>query len=92
MIVDWSKSQQEIDTQIDRLADEFRKNESSDEIHELERDGGRNSGGSGEMMPGGEYMDHRPIPQVYGQDEQGKRNDPKEKKQKKKIKSKISRS
>ena len=39
LIVGRSKSQQEIDAQIGRLADEFRKKESSDGIQELERDG-----------------------------------------------------
>ena len=43
MLIDRPKSQQEIDAKIDRLDDESQKNESSDEIHKLERDGGKNS-------------------------------------------------
>ena len=41
LVVDRSKSQQEIDTQFARSAYEFQKKESSDEIHELERDGAK---------------------------------------------------
>ena len=50
MIIGRSRSQQEVDTQIDRLADEFQKTESSDGIHELERDGDRNPEGLGEVF------------------------------------------
>ena len=39
LIMGRSKSQQEIDTRIDRLGDEFRKREISGRIHELEREG-----------------------------------------------------
>ena len=42
LIIDRSKSQEQIDTKIDRLSDEFRKTESSDWIHGLKRDGGKN--------------------------------------------------
>ena len=69
LVVDLSKSQQGIDTQIDRLAGEFRKNESPDGIHELERDCGRNSGGLGGILPGDEYRGHHPIPHVAGEGE-----------------------
>ena len=48
-IIGRAKSQQEMDTQIDRMADEFRKNESSEEIHELEREGYRDDEELGEM-------------------------------------------
>ena len=46
LVVGRSKSLQEIGTQIDRLADEFQKGKkgSSEEIHDLDRDGDRNSG------------------------------------------------
>ena len=36
-IIGRAKSQQEMDTQIDRMADEFRKNANSGKIHDLER-------------------------------------------------------
>ena len=65
MIIGRSKSQQEIDTQIDRLADEFQKTESADGSHELERDGDRNPAGLGEVFPEEEKMG-RPIPKVFG--------------------------
>ena len=39
LIIGRSAFQQQIDTQIVRSADEFRKKESSDGIQELERDG-----------------------------------------------------
>ena len=45
LIIDRSQAQQDVDTQIDRRGGEFEKKESSAEIHELERDGSRNSGG-----------------------------------------------
>ena len=85
LIIDRAKSQQEIDTQIDRLADGFRTKESSDGIHELGRDGSHNSGGLGAIQPEGEYLDHHPIPQVVGELRRRKRNDTKEKKRKSKI-------
>ena len=69
LIIGRSDSQQGIDTQIDRLAGEFRKNESPDGIHELERDCGRNSGGLGGILPGDEYRGHHPIPHVAGEGE-----------------------
>ena len=43
-IIDRAKSQQDIDTKIDRIDDEFRKNESSEESHELEREEYQNTG------------------------------------------------
>ena len=72
MIIDRSKSQQDIGTQIDRLGGEFQKKERSGEIHELERYRDQNSGGMGEMLPVGEYLGHRPIPQVAGGGEKEK--------------------
>ena len=55
MIIGRSEPHHEIDTQIGRLADEFRKKESPDGIRALEREGGRNSEGRGVMLPvGGE--------------------------------------
>ena len=50
--------------QIDQLADEFRKGESPDGIHDRESDGNQNYGGVGEELPVGEYLDRHPIPQV----------------------------
>ena len=47
-----AKSQQEIDTQIDRSGDEFRKEESFEEIHELEREGYRDAEELAEMAQG----------------------------------------
>ena len=44
-----AKSQQAIDTQIDRLAGELQKNESSEEIHELESEGYRDADESESM-------------------------------------------
>ena len=61
-----SESQQEIDTRIDLLDDESRKKERSVGIHELERDVDQNYGGLREIWPGGEYLDHHPIPKVVG--------------------------
>ena len=94
LIIDRSKSQQEVETQIDRLSDEFQKknknkkkkkqkNARPGEIRELERDVGRNSGGLGEMFQDDEYLDRRPIPKCAGVDEKEKRNDPKEEEEKK---------
>ena len=40
LIIDREKSQQEIDTQLDQLAEEFQKAECYGVIPELERDGG----------------------------------------------------
>ena len=68
LIIGRSKSQQGIDTGIDRLGDGFRKKEISDEIHELERDGDQNYGGLRGIWPEGGNLDHRPIPQVAGGD------------------------
>ena len=70
-----------IDTRINRLSGEFQKNESSEESHELGREWYQNSGGLGEMLPGGEYLDRHPIPKGVGEMGGGKRrNDPREKK------------
>ena len=91
LAIDRSEYQQEIETQIDRLSDEFQKKKqkkkqkrkkkrgSSEEIHEVERDGGQNSCGLGEMAPVGGY----PIPQVVGNDGKEKTNDAKEDEKKK---------
>ena len=43
-IIDHAEFQQDIDTQIDRVADEFQKDESSEASHELEREEYRNTG------------------------------------------------
>ena len=91
LIVVRLKPQQGVETQIDRLADEFQKKESSEEIHELERDGDQNSGGSGVMSPDDEYMDHLPIPQVQGGRWEGQEERPPKKKKTKMRKIKISR-
>ena len=42
-IIDRAKSRQAIDTQIDRIDDELRKHEGSEEIHGLEREAYRNT-------------------------------------------------
>ena len=44
-VIDRSKSQQEIDTQIGRIADEFQKNESPEESYELGSEEYQNFGG-----------------------------------------------
>ena len=46
-IIERTKSQRDIDTQIDRVDDEFQKNGSSEERHELGIEEYRNSGGRG---------------------------------------------
>ena len=51
-IIDRAKSQQWVDTQIDRIGDEFQKNESAEERHELEREEYRNTGGWGGNIAG----------------------------------------
>ena len=51
-IIDIAKSQQYIDTQIGRISDEFQKNESSEESHELEREEYRDTAESGELLHG----------------------------------------
>ena len=51
-IIDRSQPRPEIDTQIDRIADEFRKNENSEESYELESDEYQNSGGRGDITGG----------------------------------------
>ena len=81
-----SKSQQEIDTRIDRSAAEIQKRESSDGIHELRREGVcRNTDRLGGIWPGGEYPDHHAIPKVAGEDEKDKEARPKEKKRKQNL-------
>ena len=66
-IIARAKSHHEIDTQIERLADEFQKNESSDESsdesHELEREECQDATGLEEMRPWGEPAngEARPI-------------------------------
>ena len=52
LVVGRSESRQEIETRIDRLDNEFRKKESSGEIHELERDGGSKFRGIGRNLAG----------------------------------------
>ena len=79
MIVGQSKSQQEIDTQIDRVADEFRKGGSSEEIHELGRDGDRNSGGLGDIRRGGWISGSSPRSASSGGGCEGKEERPKRK-------------
>ena len=66
LIMGRSKSQQEIDTRIGRLDDEFQNGESPDGIHELEREADQNSDGLRRIWPGNEYLDRRHIPQVAG--------------------------
>ena len=44
-IIDRAKSQQEIATQIDRISDEFQRDESSEESYDVERGEYRNTGG-----------------------------------------------
>ena len=51
-IIGRTKSQQEIDTPIDRMGGELRKNESSEESHELEREEYRDTAESGELLHG----------------------------------------
>ena len=72
-----SKSQQEIDTQIGRSDDEFRKNESSEEIHELGREEYRDAEESAEMSER-----ERSKPCKYGSATNYKRSRSKKKKKK----------
>ena len=58
-IIDRTKSQQEIDTQIDRLADEFQKDESSEESHELAREEYQDAEDLGGMLPGAGRKRHQ---------------------------------
>ena len=76
MIICRSKSQQEIDTQIDKLADAFLKEECSGEIPELERDGGQYYEGLGDVLPANAKMDH-PHSKMSDRDGGKKRNVPK---------------
>ena len=57
LIIGRSKSQQEIDTQIDQLAEEFQKTECSGGIPELESDGGQYSEGFGDVFPVSEKLE-----------------------------------
>ena len=63
-IIDRAKSPREIDTRIDRPADEFQKNESSDWIRELEREDYHGFGELAEMSQDQENpvsMESQPI-------------------------------
>ena len=77
LIIGRSKSQQEIDTQIDQLAEEFQRAEISEEIQELEREGYQYSERLGDFRQGGK-MDH-PIPQMSDRGEKEKEERPKKK-------------
>ena len=44
-IIDRAKSHHAIDTQIDRISDEFQRDESSEESYDVERGEYRNTGG-----------------------------------------------
>ena len=65
-IIDRAKSHQAIDTQIDRIADVFRKNESSEGSYELERKEYRNTGRWKEILTGDENSDRCPVPSLRG--------------------------
>ena len=58
-IIGRAKSQQEIDTQIDRLGDEFQTNESSEESHESGREEYQDADELGGMLPRGENRRRR---------------------------------
>ena len=77
-IVDRLKSQHEIDTQIDKLDEEFQPAECSDEIPELESEGGQYSDGLGEMLPVSEKLD-RPHSKMLEWGEKEKEERPKKK-------------
>ena len=79
LIIDRSKSQQEIDIQIVQLGEVFQKTECSEEIPELERDGDQYSG-DWAMCCRGMKSWVPPIPQMYEGMGMKKRNGPKEKK------------
>ena len=64
LIIDRSKSQQEIDARVDQLAGGFQKTERPEETPELERDGDQYSEGLGDVSPGNANLD-RPIPQMF---------------------------
>ena len=64
LIIDRSKSQHEIDTQIDQLVGGLQKTECSGGIPELEGDGDQYSEGLGDVLTGNEKLDH-PTPQMY---------------------------
>ena len=67
LIADRSKSQQEIDTQIDQLNGEFWKTECSEKIPALAREGSQYSEGLGDMLPGGwAEIWIAPIPKCWG--------------------------
>ena len=79
MIIGRSTSQQEIDTRIDQLAEEFQKAECPGEIPELESEGSQYSGGLGVILPGSEKMDRPPPFQIVGVGWEGKEERPKKK-------------
>ena len=76
LIIDRSKSQQVINTRTDQLDEEFQKEESSEEIPELESDGDQYSEGLGDVLPGNEKLG-RPIPKTFERWETGKEERPK---------------
>ena len=87
LIVGRSKSQQEIDAQIGRLADEFRKKESPAGMHELERDGAKKNEFRGIRgnMAGGRTSGPPLHAASSGGDENEKRNGPVGKEEERKI-------
>ena len=78
-IVDRLKSQHEIDTQIDKLDEEFQPAECSDEIPELESEGGQYSDGLGDLLPGSGKLG-RPHSKMLAGKKKG--NDPKRREEK----------
>ena len=82
LIIDRSKSQQEIHTQIDQLAVEFQKAEGSEEILELESDGGQYFEAFGDVSPGSEKLGrpHSKLSEWGGEEkeERAKRREGKE--------------
>ena len=83
LIIDRSKSQQEIDAQIDQLDEEFQRAECSEGIPELGSDGDQYSNGLGDVLPAGGKMG-RPHYKMLERCEKAKRNDPKRRGGKKK--------
>ena len=83
LIIGRSKSQQEIDAQIDQSDEVFRQAEGYEEIHELESEGDQYFEGFADVSPLGEKLDP-PIPKCrIGMG--GKRNDPQGKEEKDQI-------
>ena len=76
LIIDRSKSQQVINTRTDQLDEEFQKEESSEEIPELESDGDQYSEGLGDVLPGNEKLDP-PHSKMLGWCEKEKEERPK---------------